>query len=443
MSVSTTATSQSFTSTGGTTYPITAFAFFDSTELLVVKKSGGVSTTLVLGTDYSVTGGAGSTGNVITTTAIPSGVTLIVSRVTSKTQLTSYTTGDRFPASAQEKALDRLTMIAQENAQNSIPNTTSTSGSAPFVLGISDAGASPTWVSQSSSGIADGSITASKLTTGHPTWDGSGNLSATSFVGPLTGAVTGNVTATTISASGTITGNVTGDLTGTASAIANGSVSTTAKIADGVVTAAKLGTNEKKQICKAWVNFNGVQIYTSAAALSGRSLSVTSGSNIGTWSGATGWTSAELGVIYYFNIGGTNATLGGVNVSTVGVQITNIVSSTVVQFTLLAGPATVSQIVNGNNGSSGFSVSSYGIRSSYNVSSVTKNGTGDYTVNLVAVAVTDAFYSVAIGGYMSGVSNPSYQLKSVQSTSSFGMISFNGAGSAQDPTILNAQVFGN
>ena len=32
---------------------------------------------------------------------------------------------------------------------------------------------------------------------------------------------------------------------------------TTAKINDGAVTIAKLGTNEQKQIAKAWVNFNG------------------------------------------------------------------------------------------------------------------------------------------------------------------------------------------
>jgi hypothetical protein len=31
----------------------------------------------------------------------------------------------------------------------------------------------------------------------------------------------------------------------------------TAQLVNGSVTAAKLGTNEQKQICKAWVNFNG------------------------------------------------------------------------------------------------------------------------------------------------------------------------------------------
>jgi hypothetical protein len=369
MSVSTTATSQSFTSTGGTTYPITAFSFFDSTELLVVKKSGGVSTTLVLGTDYSVTGGAGSTGNVTTTTAIPSGVTLIVSRVTSKTQLTSYTTGDRFPASAQERALDRLTMIAQENGQNSIPNTTSTSGSAPFVLGISDAGGTPYWVSQTASAIADGSITASKLSTGHPIWDASGNLTATSFVGNINGAVT----ATTGSFSGALTasGGITGNLTGTASAIADGAVSTTAKLADGIVTKAKLGTNEQKQICKAWVNFDGSTSSTWAGGAS--TVSRTAGSTT-----ATITTTNSHGLVTGNFVWALTGVVAGSYTVTV-LTATTFTITTVATTALTAAAITF-------QGST--------IRSSYNVSSVAKIATGEYICNF-QTPMSDTFYAVA------------------------------------------------
>jgi hypothetical protein len=42
----------------------------------------------------------------------------------------------------------------------------------------------------------------------------------------------------------------------TSAVLAANSVGAT-QIANGSVTASKLGTNEKKQICKAWVNFNG------------------------------------------------------------------------------------------------------------------------------------------------------------------------------------------
>jgi hypothetical protein len=253
MSVSTTASQVTYAGNASTSaaYPV-SFPFFDATDLSVVVNTGGVPTTLVNGTGYSVTGGNGTTGSITTTSAIPATSSVIITRSTAKTQLTSYTTGDRFPATTHERALDKLTMLVQE--ATTIPDTATASGAAPYVLQASSAGATPSWVPQSSGGIAAGAITNTmlaggitpeKLSTGGPVWDASGNLTAASFVGPVTGNVTGN-----------LTGNVTGNLTGTASAIPDLIVST-AKLANNSVTAAKLGANEQKQISKCWVNFNG------------------------------------------------------------------------------------------------------------------------------------------------------------------------------------------
>jgi hypothetical protein len=468
MSVSSTISSLSYSGNASTSaaYPVT-FQFFDATDLTVyVVDSAGVSTTLVLGTGYTVSGGAGSTGNVLTTAAVPSTSQVVITRNTAKTQLTSYTTGDRFPASTHEKALDKLTFIAQENARKLMPDTAATSGSAPYVLGLSAAGGTPTWTSQSSASIADGSITPAKLSAGKPTWDTSGNLTATSFIGPVTGNVTGNLT-------GNVTGNVTGNLTGTASAIPDLIVSTakvqdsaittakiadstitSAKIADGAivtadlannaVTAAKLGTNEQKQIAKAWVNFNGL-IITSSNGASGTSLVVTAGSNQGTWNIPSTFTSAYVGAIYYFNIGGTNATLGGVNVSTIGVQITSFVSANQVTFTLLAGNATLSQTVNGTGAAGGYAFTTSGIRSSYNVSSITKNGTGNYTVNF-ATAMADANYSFV--GNAQGISGTTtlfiHQFTGYPITQNLvQFITGNQAGTAYDSAYVWVQIFGN
>jgi hypothetical protein len=148
---------------------------------------------------------------------------------------------------------------------------------------------------------------------------------------------------TTIDSAG-ITFNDTTSLT--SAVLAANSVGAT-QIANGSVTAAKLGTTEQTQICKAWVNFNGT-----------------------------------------------------------------------------TSPAT--------------------IRSSYNVSSVTKNGTGDYTVNF-ATPMTDANYSVNLtrdlrlavqGGYLGEYgsrSNSSVRFQNCAGFSEFGY----------DSAYLNVQVFGN
>jgi hypothetical protein len=93
------------------------------------------------------------------------------------------------------------------------------------------------------------------------------------------------------------------DATSLTSAVIPANAVGATQIANGSVTAAKLGTTEQKQIAKAWVNFNGT----------------------------------------------------------------------------LATPITP--------------------RASFNVSSVTKNGTGDYTVNFPVGALADANYALSINGY--------------------------------------------
>jgi hypothetical protein len=117
----------------------------------------------------------------------------------------------------------------------------------------------------------------------------------------------------------------------------------TAQLVNGSVIASKLGTTEQKQICKAWVNFDGT-----------------------------------------------------------------------------TSPGT--------------------IRSQYNVSSVTKNGTGDYIVNF-ATAMADANYSISVSAALN-TNNPSVIQYQDQSTSSVReIVRVNSV--AYDPTHLSLQVFGN
>ena len=135
----------------------------------------------------------------------------------------------------------------------------------------------------------------------------------------------------------------------TSATLAANSVGAT-QITNGSVTAAKLGTTEQKQICKAWVNFNGT-----------------------------------------------------------------------------TSPGT--------------------ILSNYNVSSVTKNGTGDYTINF-STALADANYSVsgiANSGFGLSVGlapSASYSSVTLKTTSQVRIITRDYA-NLQDPVNISIQVFGN
>ena len=104
-------------STNGTTGPFAVpFYFLAASHLMVVYTAAdGTSTTLTLTTDYSVSGAGDPAGGSITTvTAYPAGGTIAIVRDVPLTQLTEYVAGDAFPADAHERALDKLTMLAQQ-----------------------------------------------------------------------------------------------------------------------------------------------------------------------------------------------------------------------------------------------------------------------------------------------------------------------------------------
>lgn len=106
--------------TNGTTGPWTVpFYFLTDADLRVIyTNASGVDSTLALTTDYSVTGaGVPSGGGVTTTASYASGGYITVLRDVELLQETDYTEGDGFPAETHERALDRLTMIAQQQAE--------------------------------------------------------------------------------------------------------------------------------------------------------------------------------------------------------------------------------------------------------------------------------------------------------------------------------------
>lgn len=116
MTISTTTSRISYNGNGVTTIFSFPYRFLADGDLVVLSVSAaGVETTKVLTTDYTLTGAGDDAGGSVTMLVAPAANTrLIIYRDTEITQETDYISGDPFPAETHERALDRLTMIAQE-----------------------------------------------------------------------------------------------------------------------------------------------------------------------------------------------------------------------------------------------------------------------------------------------------------------------------------------
>jgi hypothetical protein len=126
-----------------TVFPYT-FRILAQSHILVQLKvnSTGVVTDQTLTTHYTVSGVGAVGGNVTMLTAPPTGTTLILKRNVSKTQEADYTEYDTFPAETHETALDKLTMIAQqqqEEIDRSIKWDSAVSGLSATIVGTPSA----------------------------------------------------------------------------------------------------------------------------------------------------------------------------------------------------------------------------------------------------------------------------------------------------------------
>lgn len=116
MTISTTTSKVGYNGNGVTTVFSVPFLFLANADLTVVLlSSAGVETTLTLSTHYTVTGAGNDSGGTLTMVTPPAvGERLTILREVALTQETDYISGDPFPAETHERALDRLTMIAQQ-----------------------------------------------------------------------------------------------------------------------------------------------------------------------------------------------------------------------------------------------------------------------------------------------------------------------------------------
>jgi hypothetical protein len=116
MTVEVTDSRERYATDGTSTTFAIGFYFLANSHLQVVyTDSAGAETTLTLTTDYSVTGAGDENGGSITTVeTYASGGYITIVRNVPITQLTDYVAQDAFPAESHEAALDKLTMVAQQ-----------------------------------------------------------------------------------------------------------------------------------------------------------------------------------------------------------------------------------------------------------------------------------------------------------------------------------------
>lgn len=80
------------------------------------------------------------------------------------------------------------------------------------------------------------------------------------------------------------------------------------------------------------------------------------------------------------------------------------------------------------------------VRASYNVSSVTRNGTGDYTVNFTS-ALSDANYAVAVTAGLAGTVVVGRAAPSEYTTNSAGVLTTSVTSAATDCPFVNVAIF--
>lgn len=103
---------------GSTTAFTISFVFYENSGIkAILLSSAGVETTQVLDTDYTLSGGDGSTGTLTMTTAPASGETLTIKSDIDDTQETSLPLGGALASTSIELQLDILTRFVQQKEE--------------------------------------------------------------------------------------------------------------------------------------------------------------------------------------------------------------------------------------------------------------------------------------------------------------------------------------
>lgn len=115
MTLQTSADRQTFNGSGGTGPFTFNFRFFQNSDIMVIRVTGGVATSMVETIDYTLTGaGSYSGGSITLVNALQSGETMTVARIMDIIQPTSIRNQSAYFPSLHEDTFDRLTMLIQQ-----------------------------------------------------------------------------------------------------------------------------------------------------------------------------------------------------------------------------------------------------------------------------------------------------------------------------------------
>jgi hypothetical protein len=116
MTITSTDTRIAYAGDGATISFAVPYQFFGPGELRVIATTAGVDTPLERGVHYTVTGGSGTTGTVVATSAPAIGTTWTIIRATAQTQQLGLPNGGPLPGPSVERSLDRAMAAIQDNA---------------------------------------------------------------------------------------------------------------------------------------------------------------------------------------------------------------------------------------------------------------------------------------------------------------------------------------
>jgi hypothetical protein len=124
MTLSTTTNRIAYAGDGATAAFAVPYPFLANAHVqAILRAAGGAEMVWTEGTHYTLAGAGQPAGGTLTAKAAPvdfrpkAGETLVIRRVVPATQETDYPEGGAFPAKAHEDALDKLTMLVQQHAE--------------------------------------------------------------------------------------------------------------------------------------------------------------------------------------------------------------------------------------------------------------------------------------------------------------------------------------